>query len=180
MSAAGSWQRRAAVAGGCQLQSSSSGLQWCDIVVGDGALPIKGAFTKYVAAYRLSCNGPCAIQITLAHLGLWSNCVSAAGRCLADPHHVTSTAASAPRHCHTLCFKCHWLPYNCYMLLSSHTTHLFFPGHITQQHYKPVAHRLTAVIEGSSRSYSRYWVTCCHRVLSGIWPLAECIHAQCV
>lgn len=39
---------RAAGAGSgtCQLQDSPVGLQWCDIVAGDGQLPIKGAFTK--------------------------------------------------------------------------------------------------------------------------------------
>lgn len=38
---------QAAVAGSsCQLQESSTGLQWCDITVGEGQLPIKSAFTK--------------------------------------------------------------------------------------------------------------------------------------
>jgi len=35
-----------AAAGACELQSSPSGLQWCDIQEGDGPLPIKGAFYK--------------------------------------------------------------------------------------------------------------------------------------
>lgn len=35
-----------AVRSSCQLQDSSTGLQWCDITVGEGQLPIKSAFTK--------------------------------------------------------------------------------------------------------------------------------------
>eukprot|EP00878_Enallax_costatus_P013464 GHUV01014079.1.p1 GENE.GHUV01014079.1~~GHUV01014079.1.p1 ORF type:complete len:243 (+),score=52.90 GHUV01014079.1:1050-1778(+) len=60
LSATGSLQPQPAVAAGaagsCQLHTSSSGLQWCDIVVGNGALPIKGAFTKahYTATLEAS------------------------------------------------------------------------------------------------------------------------------
>lgn len=36
----------AAAEGSCQLQDSATGLQWCDLQVGDGQLPIKSAFTK--------------------------------------------------------------------------------------------------------------------------------------
>lgn len=53
VSAVNSLQPPPAVAAGaattaarCDLQTSASGLQWCDLVVGDGANPIKGAFTK--------------------------------------------------------------------------------------------------------------------------------------
>lgn len=36
----------AAAGSSCQLQESVTGLQWCDLTVGEGQVPIKGAFTK--------------------------------------------------------------------------------------------------------------------------------------
>lgn len=39
-------QAAAAEGGSCQLQQSATGLQWCDLTVGEGQKPIKSAFTK--------------------------------------------------------------------------------------------------------------------------------------
>jgi hypothetical protein len=36
----------AAAADECILQRAPSGLEWCDLSVGDGPLPLRGAFTK--------------------------------------------------------------------------------------------------------------------------------------
>ncbi|WIA41707.1 hypothetical protein OEZ86_009053 [Tetradesmus obliquus] len=48
----------AAVAASCELQTSSAtGLKWCDVVVGDGALPIKSAFTKLNYTAKLASTG---------------------------------------------------------------------------------------------------------------------------
>lgn len=42
----------------CELQTSSAtGLKWCDVVVGDGALPIKSAFTKLNYTAKLASTG---------------------------------------------------------------------------------------------------------------------------
>lgn len=43
--------------GSCQLQESSTGLQWCDITVGEGQLPIKSAFTKLNYTAKLASTG---------------------------------------------------------------------------------------------------------------------------
>lgn len=40
----------------CSLQTSSSGLQWCDVADGQGPYPIKGAFTKCVWLLRDASN----------------------------------------------------------------------------------------------------------------------------
>lgn len=39
-------QAAGAEGGSCQLQQSATGLQWCDLTVGEGQKPIKSAFTK--------------------------------------------------------------------------------------------------------------------------------------
>eukprot|EP00879_Flechtneria_rotunda_P007155 GHRR01007508.1.p1 GENE.GHRR01007508.1~~GHRR01007508.1.p1 ORF type:complete len:247 (+),score=72.82 GHRR01007508.1:209-949(+) len=43
-------------AAACQLQTSLTGLKWCDLVAGDGALPIQGAFTKAHYTAKLASN----------------------------------------------------------------------------------------------------------------------------
>jgi hypothetical protein len=44
--AAAGLQSTQAAGGACQLQDSVTGLQWCDLQLGEGQLPIKSAFTK--------------------------------------------------------------------------------------------------------------------------------------
>lgn len=44
-------------AAACQLQEAPSGLRWCDLVVGEGQLAIKGAFTKLNYTAKLASTG---------------------------------------------------------------------------------------------------------------------------